>query len=214
VSDAYPDLEGFDWTCPHCGVMVDLKPQKDLASPHSIRHESFLICQCPRKPCREIVFVVFDTLNNHIQAAYPYSSTSAEQYPKSIPPKIREDMAEAVRCFSVNAYRSVVVMCRRVLQRIASDHQITGGDIKSQTNRMFEAGLITKNLKDAAHEIRHFGGFGAHPQDDDLDNVTRDDALGIWRQVNQFVNNLYVMPAENAELQKRRQFIQQQKPKK
>jgi hypothetical protein len=193
-------------------MIVDLKPQVDLKSESGLGSEHFFICRCPRRACRGVVFVEFDLLNNHITAAYPYPSTSANQFPKAIPPKVREDMAEAVRCFAVNAHKAVVVMCRRILQRIASDHGITGGDIKSQTNRMFEAGLITKNLKDAAHEIRHFGGFGAHPQDDDLDNVSQSDALSVWRQVNQFVNDLYVMPAENAELQRRRQAVQQ-KPK-
>jgi Domain of unknown function (DUF4145) len=121
-------------------------------------------------------------------------------------------MAEAVRAYAAECYKSVVVMCRRAFQNIALDKNIPRGEIKEQIKQMLAAGLITKPLSDAAQEIRHFGGFAAHPQEDILDETTRDDALKVFKQLDQIVRHIYVMPAETAELAKRRQDIQQ-KPK-
>ncbi len=100
-------------------------------------------------------------------------------------------------------------MCRRALQNIALDKKIPRAEIKEQIKQMQMAGLITKPLSDAAQEIRHFGGFGAHPQEDILDETTETDALKVFRQLDQIVRNIYVMPAETKELAKRRQGIQQ-----
>jgi len=100
-------------------------------------------------------------------------------------------------------------MCRRVIQDIAKEKKLDGDTNKEQIKQMFDSGLITKALFDAAHEVRHFGGFAAHPQDDGLDNITPDIAGEMLEIVNQFANNIYVMPAKNAAFSKLRQQAKQ-----
>jgi hypothetical protein len=207
------ELRGFDLSCPHCGYQVHLKVLHIRKSPKAIdNYRYFALCQCPRRYCSDVIFVEFDTVNDRIIASFPYPSTRASNFPESIPLRVREDMAEAVRAFAADCLKSVVVMCRRAFQNVARDKKIEKGEIKAQIAAMQTAGLITKPLADAAQEIRHFAGFGAHPQDDQLDETTRDDALSVWRLLQQFVNHIYVMTAETAALAKRRQGIHQ-KPK-
>ena len=74
---------------------------------------------------------------------------------------------------------------------------------------MFDGSLITRALFDAAHEIRHYGGYGAHPQDDNLDDITPEIAENISVLTYQFLDHIYVMPAKTKELAARRQAAKQ-----
>ncbi len=105
----------------------------------------------------------------------------------------------------VGANRAVVAMCRRAMQAIALDKGATGGALHEQIEALFKAGQITKSLRDAAHEIRHFGNFGVHPRDDGLDNITPEEARAVERLTGEFAVDLYVRPHQTAELTRKRQ---------
>jgi uncharacterized protein DUF4145 len=100
-------------------------------------------------------------------------------------------------------------MCRRAIQDIAKNEHIEGDTNKEQIKNMRNSGLITKAMFDSAHEIRHYGGYGAHPQDDGLDDITPDIADSLLELTNQFLQNIYVMTGKNAELARRRQSVKQ-----
>jgi hypothetical protein len=203
--------EPIDVTCPYCGVSVSLEEVGPAKTPWDKDRESqcwYLTKQCPRKSCHGIVFVKVDNKFALIES-YPYPSALPASFDASIPIKIREDMAEAVRCYHAKALRAAVIMCRRVIQDIAKEKKLDGDTNKDQIKRMFDSGLITKALFDAAHEVRHFGGFAAHPQDDGLDNITPDAAQGMLEIISQFATNIYVMPAKNLAFSKIRQQAKQ-----
>jgi hypothetical protein len=204
-----PDIEGLDWKCPYCGITVALKPMKGVPAFDVLdRNKLFLICRCPRNQCREkIVFVIYDNHNRCIETAYPFPDTSLSSWSDSIPVAVREDTAEAARCYYTRAFKGVVVMCRRALQNVAKDKKIEAKELKDQIKEMRANGLITENLFDASHEIRHFGGYGAHPQDDQLDDITRADADSVFDFLNQILNDIYVMPARTKELAQKRQQV-------
>jgi hypothetical protein len=206
----------MDWDCPRCGVVVNLNTldsawtHDEMGSPMAGiegAQRSWLICQCPRTSCRAIVFVIAEPVGSarQIKEVYPYTSASASTFSDSIPSNIREDFAEGSRCFFASAYKATVVMCRRVVQDIAQEKKLEGETIKTTIKNMYDAGLITKPLFDAAHEIRHFGGFGAHPQDDGLDNIGKDDAAEMLTMTNQFLEHIYVLAKQAAAFQDRRQ---------
>jgi Domain of unknown function (DUF4145) len=203
------DLSGLDWRCPFCGVTVGFRLLKYAWPPHSANRSVYLLCQCPRKDCRSIVFVNYDTLNGQIDEVFPYPSTSETSWPNSIPPRVRDDIAEAARCHYAGAYRGVVVMCRRALQNVAKDKETEKKELKDQIKDLRDRGFITQSLFDASHEIRHFGGFGAHPQDDGLDQTTKLDADAVFEFVQQIVQHVYILPAKTKELARKRQEIRQ-----
>jgi hypothetical protein len=70
---------------------------------------------------------------------------------------------------------------------------------------MHSRGLITKDVRDSAHEVRHFGNYGAHIQDDGLDSVSADEATDVGEIAWQLLSSLYVSPAKTAELRKKRE---------
>jgi len=194
-------------------VTVELKVVKSHTNFEVGGEAYYLICACPRvRDCGSILFARYDSSNDCIDEAYPFPSASAAKMPEVIPLKIREDFAEALRCFYAKAYRGVVVMCRRALQNVTKNKGIKEkSDLKEEIKEMLAQGLITKSLYDAAHELRHFGAFGAHPQDDGLDNIGRDEATQLLRILQQFTDHIYVLPDAASRLAKQRQGAQQRR---
>lgn len=180
------------------------EPQYHI-SPHS--DEPWLICRCPTHLC-ELSFVIYDKLNNRVRRVYPLPSFDPNNYHKAIPEKIREDLAEADRCYHADAYKGAVTMNRRAVQRIVLDKiKVPGIEKKKlweQIDSLFDAGFITKQLKETAHEIRHFGNFGAHPSDDQLDNTTQEDAEMVDRLTMDLIRIIYIVPFETNQLKDKR----------
>lgn len=146
--------------------------------------DPWLVVRCPTNLC-ELSFVIYDRLNDQIRMVFPLPNSDPNDYHQSIPQKIREDLVEADRCFNSQSYKATVVMDRRVIQNIVlnkiENKTIKDKNLWEQIDELFNKGFITKHLKDTAHEIRHFGNFGAHPQDDELDTTTREDAEAVDR---------------------------------
>jgi len=200
-----PAKFSLDVHCPKCGHLVHAIPQTApiyRISEHSDT-EAYLIARCPRDLC-DIFFVTYDRLNKRVRRIFPFPNTKSGDFHSAIPQKIRKDFAEARRCWFTDANRGVVVMCRRAMQQIAIDKGASGNRLIDQIDDLHRSGLITKSLHDAAHEIRHFGNFGAHPRDDGLDAISSEDANVILKLTNQFLMDLYVRPFETAQLTSKR----------
>jgi hypothetical protein len=95
-------------------------------------------------------------------------------------------------------------MCRRAMQSIAVDKNAKGNRLADQIDDLKAQGLITENLRAAAHEVRHFGNFGAHPRDDGLDAIGPTDADAVMGIVDGFLMDIYVRPDETAKLAAKR----------
>jgi predicted transcriptional regulator len=102
-------------------------------------------------------------------------------------------------------------MCRRAFQNIARDWGIKARDISEAIKEMRDEGIITESLARAAQQIRQFGAYGAHPQDDLLDDVNKDIATTIIELMNQFTLHIYVMPSKVGELEKLQQAVRQKR---
>jgi len=198
--------------CPDCNDRVTLDP---VAGPvNSLHDNSYFVALCPnaqRSYCNPI-FAIYQTLNDCIIERYPIPSFKADFMDKSIPEKIREDYAEAKRCVYVNAYKGAVGLYRRVVEAAACEKLNTKAkDAKGRTKRLVELidtlqtnGLITNDIKESAHEIRLFGNYGVHVQDDGLDEVTYDEAQDVGEIAWQLLYTLYVAPQKTAKLKQKR----------
>jgi hypothetical protein len=134
-----------------------------------------------------------------------YPDALPEPVDERIPEKIRKDLEEANRDRATGSYRSAVVMARRALQLVCLDkgapktfpnkkgegsHQ---AQLWEQVDWLFEQGIITKNHKDWAHQVRAVGNDGAHPADaEDNQEVTSEEADDVLALLGQFTANLYV----------------------
>lgn len=198
----------LSYYCRGCKLQVRgiplTNPQYQISEIHD---DPWLICRCPTPAC-ELSFVIYDKLNSEVRWVYPLPSFDADDFHEAIPEKVREDLAEGRRCFYAGAYKGAVTMYRRAVQSIVlnkiTDPSIKTKELWQQIDELFKQGFITASLKDTAHEIRHFGNFGAHPSDDALDKTTRNDAEIISNLVGDLVVAIYVTPYEAEKLKKKR----------
>ncbi len=198
--------------CPHCHSDIIAEPVSDPVNEYN--DDSYFVARCPNhknygRYCKPF-FTIYQALNDCISDRYPVPIYEESNYHESIPLSIRKDYAEATKCLGIGAYKGAVALCRRVIEAIchdkAHDQIVHEKDVKlwSLIDILKAGGLITENLRITAHEIRYMGNYGAHFQNDGLNEVEREDA----RQIREFtwllLNELYITPHKTAEMIKKR----------
>jgi len=180
----------------------------------------YFIARCSYFDCHAPFFAIFDphAYSARIVGTYPYPNVQAEQFDDAIPEELRADFAEAHRCQYAYAHKSTVTMCRRVIEKTAilnldevdrvnpPNHRYPGQTKKLHEliDTMFAKGLLISALRDMAHEIRFFGNYGAHAQDDGLDEVTADEVDDMMQLTEQILHALYVAPSVHAQARAKR----------
>lgn len=184
--------------CPGCKVMSRLVPAHSMIRDVVDEHESdeieygyFGIRLCPDKRCNTLLFF-YSTLGD----IYLYPNNSdVDMDVEHVPNNIGEDALEALRNFNSCSWKSTAMMCRRALQAACIDKGAASGkQLNQQIDELQSLGLLTKQLQDWAHQIRHFGNFSAHP-DENIGDTTKEDAEQMIYFLNTFLKYMYEMPA-------------------
>jgi hypothetical protein len=176
------------YRCPYCGVLATI-------TPHSVTNEH-CICKCDNRKCEKMFYAKVKVIGKS-ECNTPYAGQYVseidleilETYPKyvpqrhtSIPQSIWGDYLEACKCFDVEAFKSSVVMCRRTLQNVCLERGASKKDATGRYPKLRDQIKQAFPQKDYdliqafADKIKYFGDYGAHPQDDGIDNVTKEDA--------------------------------------
>jgi hypothetical protein len=192
--------------CPHGGARTHI--QALWNDSHVLKNrdvEFYVVFRC--KPCRKLLLKTFYLEQNRYSEQENLSIRGwDEMFPTSlddqlgmeekdyVPPEIRADYEEALKCQSIRAYRASCAMFRRALQ--ASLLQL-GADPKLDLIRQIEAlAVLPSDVKDWAHQIRIFGNWGAHPDRDNLKDVAGNDASETHDFMSKFLLYLFIMPAK------------------
>jgi hypothetical protein len=142
--------------------------------------------------CHQPLFLVLDANEQRIVRTFPPISL---ERPPHVPPGVADDYVEAALCLSVGAYKGAVAMCRRALQAAALERQCKRAKLMNQLDDLGDKGLLNAKLLEVAHQVRHFGNYGSHPDDDGLGEVSQDEADTIHKLTWQVLEDLYVNPA-------------------
>lgn len=142
--------------------------------------------------CRHPLFVVLDEGENQVLRTFPPISLDR---PSDIPIGVADDYVEATLCLSVGACKAAVAMCRRALQAAALEKECKQEVLMSQLDELAEKGLLNASLLEVAHQVRHFGNYGSHPDEDGLGEVSQGEAENIHKLTWQVLEDLYVNPA-------------------
>ncbi|MDH5449058.1 MAG: DUF4145 domain-containing protein [Candidatus Bathyarchaeota archaeon] len=169
--------------CPYCHVnsTIDLRTHAD----------GFNIYQCDN--CSGLMLLI--EKGREVVDQYPKRIPMVD---KSVPPEISRDYTEAIKCFNVGANRGCVVMCRRALQSSVIERGARKGRLVDQIDELYGNQIITKDIRDWAHEIRLTGNIGAHPDDDGLEDIQPDNAEELLKFMEEYLNYVYIMPAKVA----------------
>lgn len=198
--NALADIIGL---CPHCSTQAHLKLV--FAESHQTANRNLMYYALFRcVPCKKLILQTFlfrqneyDT-NENLSAAgwqqkFPGEEIAyASKFEETVPSEVLDDFAEGVICLHNKCPRAATAMFRRSLQsalleRAADPKQDLIAQIKS-------ASFLTQDIKDWAHNIRIFGNWGAHPQDDNLKEADEPVAKETQSFLEEFFNYVYVMP--------------------
>lgn len=180
--------------CPYCHKYTYL----NILASIGINTGSWSMGEC--NSCHNVVLI-----HNNTGDIYP--NPLPKSIDERIPETIKRDFEESTICLSVRGYRAAAVMARRALQSICLDKGADENDkLEKQIDWLFAQGVITKDLKEWAHEVRLVGNDAAHPKKPEKDTpITKEDAEEIMQLLDQFTQTLYVAPAIAEERRKLRQ---------
>jgi hypothetical protein len=193
--------------CPHCGTKAHLEL---VHNEHHIAKKgnqyNYVTFRCV--PCRQLSVQVYRSIQNPYSseqnltldewvAKFPSSDTTpSEKFNEHVPAEVLSDYAEGLICLSTGADRASVSMFRRAMQNaminLGADQEL------DLINQIKSVPTLTKDIKDWAHNVRIFGNWGAHPQDDMLKDVTPELAQEVKELLEEFMNYVYVMPGKVA----------------
>lgn len=199
--------------CPHCGARSHIEALWNDC--HTLRNrdvEFYVVFRC--KPCRMLLLKTFHFKQN------PYTDQEKlsiegwdEMFPMSlddqlgneekvfVPAETLKDYDEALRCQSISAHRASCAMFRRALQGALLQ---IGADPKLDLIKQIEAlSVLPADVKDWAHQIRIFGNWGAHPDQDNLKDVGGDDVSEAHDFISKFLLYMFIMP-EKVKLSRQR----------
>ena len=193
-------------TCPYCGSKTTLTPIRWTL------HKWIGSCDaggCHKQLYADVEYTGATGRTMHFNVIETFPKYSPPKEP-SIPDNIWDDYAEAYSSFNSQNYKSTVVMSRRVIQNASLDKGASKKDdkgnwifLKNQIKSGFP-GAEFKYLRELADEIKYFGDYGAHPNDDGIDQVSEDDAKEILDFTSSFLEYAYIQPAKVKELISRR----------
>lgn len=196
----------FALVCPHCGVYSTFRVSAEHSNQYWGGFARILNCEHCRKHLYVIINPELDLRGNLVNPEdiidyYPKRTPKPDD---SIPKNVADDYVEAVKCFDVKANKASVAMCRRALQSSVIEKGAKKDRLVDQIDELHERQIITKDIRDWAHEIRLTGNIGAHPDEDGLQDVTHEEAEELIKFTEEYLNYVYIMPAKVAQKRARK----------
>jgi hypothetical protein len=142
--------------------------------------------------CHRPLFLIVDDQETEIIRTFPPVSL---ERPPDIPIGVADDYVEASLCLAVGAYKAAAAMCRRALQAAALEKECKEQRLIDQLDELGQKGLLIPSLVEAAHQVRYYGNYGAHPDKDGLGDVDQKEAETICGLTWEVLENLYITPA-------------------
>lgn len=146
---------------------------------------------------------------------YPYPATQTGLDLNKIPPIVKDNLEEGLRCLtSANSPKGAIVNFRRSLQAATLLLGGKGKDLFNQIEDIYKKEVIRKKTKEVAHKVRSFGKFGAHPlelkfdesgklSEDEFGQLTNDDARQALEALLLFLEDAFVFSERLTEMDSR-----------
>jgi hypothetical protein len=199
--------EDFIDVCPHCGARAHLK--KIFSESHKQNNRDviyFIVFRCV--PCKKLILETYRFAQNSYSSEESLSAIGWEnKFPSEeimmtqkfegiVPEDTLSDYKEGVISLKNKCLKASVNMFRRSLQSALIERGASKGeDLIEQIKNI---PMLTSDIKDWAHNIRIFGNWGSHPQDDNLKEIDQSKVEEAQNFLEEFFNYVYVMPSRVA----------------
>jgi uncharacterized protein DUF4145 len=190
--------------CPHCNVNhVQTKQQFNQNFHPSTAKTQWFVLRCQNPKCNKLVLAVA-AQSGEIKQIYPTGSYELKTT-AHIPKEVREDFRESGLCLGAGCFKASMVMSRRVLQRCLKEQGCDQHKLVAAIDHAISQNILRPQFHDIATEIRQYGNLGAHPDDDQLQNVNRDNAQQVLEFARLLIHDLYEVPAAASKLRQARE---------
>jgi len=112
-----------------------------------------------------------------------------------LPAGIREEHREAHDCLNGGQHKASMLMARAALQHTCRTLGAAGTGLKAELDDLVEKGVITRDLRAFADEVRLLGNDVAHPPEDIM-VVEQDEAEELLEYLDGFLQTTLVLPAK------------------
>lgn len=186
LAAAVPNL-----TCPKCRAYAHFEPLNAREGHPNAPAVGFGICAS----CKFIVLIhAYESDLKRVIDFFPTAVPKVATDP-SVPGPIAEDFREALKCRAVGASKACAAMCRRAIQGTAVKLGAPKKRLIDQIDWLEAERKITPLLNEAAHRVRAFGNTGAHPGEDGLDSVTKEDADDAVAFTEELIDHVFAVAA-------------------
>ena len=120
------------------------------------------------------------------------------------PEPIQDDINEAFVCLSNGAFKACVIMCRRTLEQLCNTLNANGNTLYEKIQFLNTNGYLSDRETELFNEIRFFGNYGAHPNNDLLGDVSQNDASLVYEITIHVIRLVFEIPDKIIKLQTRR----------
>lgn len=197
-------ITDFIDSCPHCDARAHF--QMLFNDSHKTSKGDlvyYIVFRCV--PCKKLMLKTMEFKQNRYngrvedleyvgwQDKFPNDEiVYISKFEETVPEDVLADFKEGVISLNNKCYKAAVSMFRRSLQSTLLNlgAKMDEDLIKQITNTT----SLTQDIKDWAHNVRIFGNWGAHPQDDNLKEVDEAKADEVRMFIEEFFNYVYVMP--------------------
>ncbi len=202
-------LDQLSIKCPHCDENGTFTWVIGTVVPRTDGDIEYSFWICPNLKCRGVVHII----NNQGGQILDHYPKRVPKLDRSVPEQVQLDMVEAYKSYDAGAWRGSASMTRRALQNSLMEKGATKEKLREQIDELFDKDIITKDIRNWAHEIRLTGNIGAHPDKDGLKDVTQAEAKQLLDFMEQYLNYVYVMPARVDEKRKAKDQPKQPVPR-
>jgi hypothetical protein len=200
-------IKDFIDDCPHCGARAHFQ----MIFNDSYKNEKrdliyYVVFRCV--PCKKLILETYKFFQNQFDTNENLSNSGwLDKFPSDeiayvnkfenvVPGDVLEDFREGVMSLNSKCFKASVSMFRRSLQSALLN--LGAKPEEDLIIQIKNIGSLTQDIKDWAHNIRIFGNWGAHPQDDNLKEVNEKIANEVRMFLEEFFNYVYLMPSRVA----------------
>jgi hypothetical protein len=138
------------------------------------------------------VFQTFIVMNERVADLMETFPAARGRKKELLPDDVQRDWLEAMNCLLDAQYRAATLMARSALQRAVRGLHTFRGSLNQELDNLVKEGLITKQLRANADEVRLTGNDVAHPED--LGTISKSDAHDSLVFLSDFLETSVVVP--------------------
>ena len=118
-------------------------------------------CKTPMLARQEFYAIPEETSIPHTEVIVVYPQDDSIPL-GSVPNIVARTYLEAQRAYQVKLYEPCVIMCRKCVEAVCSEHGESKGPLPSRLKRLRESGVIDNAIFDWSNELRLAGNIAAH----------------------------------------------------